>query len=115
MARLYPDVFNKCLLEKYAGFEGLEKEIRNVSSRYGLTVPIFWMETTGGAEAKFRRLKNNVELAVYQGKVKFVIPNEGEPDWIEALILELLRIDGTGPKRKSSTIKDDRGDSLPWR
>ncbi len=112
LARTYPAVFDRCFLEKYSGFEGLEKEIRLVSARYGMKVPVFWVEPSHGAENKFRRLKNNVELAISQGKIKFVIPNEGEPDWIEALILELLKLDGSGPKRRSSSIKDDRGDSL---
>jgi hypothetical protein len=113
IAREYPGVFNKCILEKYAANEGLDKEIQLTAMKYGTNVPVFWLPTTHDAEAKFRRLKHSVESAIYNGKVKFVKPKEGiGPNWIEDLFQELLRLDGTGPRRKSSTVRDDRGDSL---
>jgi hypothetical protein len=113
IARNYPGVFNKCILEKYSANEGLDKEIQLIAMKYGTNVPVFWLPPTQDAEAKFRRLKHSVESSIFNGKVKFVRPKEGiGPNWIEDLFQELLKLDGTGPRRRSSTIRDDRGDSL---
>ena len=111
LSRLYPR-FTRAILEKYPAFDDLDKEIKRLAMLQNISVPVFWLEPDTRSHAKFYRLKNHCEFVVSGGKVKFVMPETGSNMWLEDLILEVLKLDNTGEKRKSSTIKDDRADSL---
>lgn len=100
------------LIEKYPSSENLNEAIRKEAMKYGLVVPVRWAPVDNKADAKFHRLKG-IESVIGQNRIKFVFGYPGTSSaWIDDLFNELETLDETTPKRKSSTRKDDRGDSL---
>ena len=105
MQRKYPSI-KMWVIEKYPSFERLAEDVRMEAMRYGIIVNIRWVNADNKADAKFRRLKS-IETYVAQGRVKFQAGI-----YTADLFAELEKLDDSGPKRRSSSIKDDRGDSL---
>jgi len=110
--RKYPDI-DTWIIERYPTCENLEAAIQLEARKYGLTVPVrFPKDKANSADAKFHRLKG-IESIISQNRIKFVFGIPGvSNEWIDDLFDELERLDDTTPKRRSSSVKDDRGDSL---
>lgn len=105
--RQYPGL-NAWLIEKYHSWEDLDQAVQREAAMYGTRVPLYWKPSTD-TDGKFHRLKS-IEVYISQGRVKFV--GSDSTPWINDLVNELTKLDGTGMKRRSSTRRDDRGDSL---
>lgn len=100
------------LIEKYPSSENLNEAIRKEATKFGVTVPVRWAPVDNKADAKFHRLKG-IESVIGQNRIRFVFGYPGTSStWIDDLFNELETLDDTTPKRRSSTRKDDRGDSL---
>ena len=106
LQRRFPRI-RKWAIEKYPSCERLDESVRNVAAKYGINAPsIYWWPAPNTTDRKFHYLKS-VENYIAQGRIKF---QAGA--WNDDLFNELEKLDGTGVKRRSSTRKDDRGDSL---
>ena len=94
-------------IEKYPSFERLDEDVKREAMKQGVRVTIKWVKADNRADAKFHKLKT-CQTYLNQDRIKFLKGN-----YLEDLINELERLDGSGPKRRSSFGKhDDRGDSL---
>jgi hypothetical protein len=106
LARQYLSDFKTWIIEKYASWEDLDREIKMEAGKYGVTVPIYWAPVVQSPDAKFRNIKR-MESPISRDKIKFVAG-----PYLENLVNELENLDDTGPKRRSSSIHDDSADSL---
>jgi len=101
--RYHPQVF---LMEKHASYESLGRSIAEWADRYGVVVPIKWIDADNTTSAKFKRFKS-MEADIATGRVKFV-----SSPWVDALFDQLESLDGASKIKSSSKKKDDRSDSL---
>jgi len=90
------------LIEKGPTSDGLRTQIAAMSDKYGVPVPVHFVQTSNEKNIKFLRIKD-LELLLSQKRLLFK-----SSAYIDALFLELSRIDGT----RSSVRKDDRADAI---
>jgi hypothetical protein len=106
LARMYPEQFKTWIIEKYPQSDDLDRAIQQEAMKYGLRIGIYWSPIVQGVSAKFHSLKA-METPLQNDLIKFVAG-----PYLENLIIQLEQLDDTGPKRQSSTRKDDSADSL---
>lgn len=95
------------VIEKYPSFERLDEDVQREAMKHGVRVTIRWVNADNKADAKFHKLKT-CQTYLNQDRIKFL-----QGPYLDDLINELERLNGSGPKRRSSAGKrDDRGDSL---
>jgi hypothetical protein len=71
-----------------------------------MRIGTYWAPIVQGVSVKFHLLKA-METPLQNDLIKFVAG-----PYLENLIVQLEQLDGTAPKRQSSTRKDDAADSL---
>ncbi len=91
------------LLEKGPTSDSLEADIRRAAGKYEVSVPTHYVTPSNVKNAKYLRIKD-LEFLLNWGRLKFA-----SGPYIDALFLELSRIDGAV---SSSKKKDDRADTL---
>ena len=90
------------LIEKGPTSDGLRTQIEMTGAKYGITVPVHFVQPSNEKNSKFLRI-HALELLLSQKRLKF---KSGA--YIDALFLELSRITGV----RSGVRHDDRADAI---
>jgi hypothetical protein len=102
IVRKYPNI-RTILIERGPTAENLQQQIAMAGAKYGVSIPVYFVNPSTQKAAKFLRIRD-LEILINLGRLKFC---NGE--YLNALFAELQKLDGSVP---STRRRDDRADSI---